>query len=342
MAIDRYQLANELATLRDLAAERWSEDPLPVGRAALDRLKREIDEHDLHRNVAELETDGYTVLPPGKAGPLSLIEEIKAAMRRLQETRPSDALGASSGLGATLFHMLPEDPAFEQALMAPAPLVLVTYLLGYRAKLSQCTGLIKDTGAPALPIHADHSGKFPAPWGKLSNYTVVTWVLTDYTRENGALCVWPGSHRWGRPVPAEMRMAHDHEEMRVVEVPAGSVIAWHGSLWHGAVPRAGPDSGAGTFLGFDDSGDDRAQSAALCNVDGADERVWLDAGWSRSPAACDGADRRLAVRIGLACSASIKTGELELEQPAVPRNSGDDQEFADGVEQQRDALVLFE
>ena len=238
MAIDRYQLANELAALRDLAAERWSEDPLPVGRAALDRLKREIDEHDLHRNVAELETDGYTVLPPGKAGPLSLIEEIKAAMRRLQETRPSDALGASSGLGATLFHMLPEDPAFEQALMAPAPLVLVTYLLGYRAKLSQCTGLIKDTGAPALPIHADHSGKFPAPWGKLSNYTVVTWELTDYTRENGALCVWPGSHRWGRPVPAEMRMAHDHEEMRVVEVPAGSVIAWHGSLWHGAVPRS--------------------------------------------------------------------------------------------------------
>ena len=32
-------------------------------------------------------------------------------------------------------------------------------------------------------------------------------------------------------------MRHDHEEIKVVEVPAGSVIAWHGNLWHGAVPR---------------------------------------------------------------------------------------------------------
>ncbi len=240
MAIDPHQLAEELRSLRELAADRWAEDPLPVGRAALERLKSEIDTHDLHRNVADLETDGYTILEPGKAAPLELIDELKAAMQRLRAQRKSKdtgVLGDSSGLGATLFHMLPEDPVFEQALMAPAPLVLVTYLLGYRAKLSQCTGLIKDQGAPALPIHADHSGKFPAPWGALSNYTVVTWILTDYTRENGALCVWPGSHRYGRPVPDELRHAHDHEEMRVVEVPTGSVIVWHGSLWHGAVPR---------------------------------------------------------------------------------------------------------
>lgn len=237
MAIDRVRLAEELNSLRELAAKKWAEDPLPVGQAAWERLKADIEEHDLHKNIAELETDGYTILPPGKAAPLDLIERIKQAMLRLLETTRSDTLGATSGLGSTLFHMLPEDPVFEEALMAPAPLTLVSYLLGYRAKLSQCTGLIKKKGAPALPLHADHSGKFPAPWSKLSNYSVVTWVLTDYNRENGALCVWPGSHRFSRPVPQEMIMAHDHEEIRVVDVPAGSVIAWHGSLWHGAVPR---------------------------------------------------------------------------------------------------------
>ena len=237
MAIDRYLLAKELNALRELALKKWAEDPLPVGRAAIERLKTEIDAHDLQQNITELETDGYTILPPGKAAHIDLIERIKQAMLRIMATTRSDVMGASSGLGSTLFHMLPEDPVFEEALMAPAPLTLLSYILGYRAKLSQCTGLIKNSDAPALPLHADHSGKFPAPWSRLSNYSVVTWVLTDYTRENGALCVWPGSHRFSRPVPPDLIMAHDHEEIRVVEVPAGSVSIWHGSLWHGAVPR---------------------------------------------------------------------------------------------------------
>ena len=158
-------------------------------------------------------------------------------MLRLEKSVHTEKMGPASGLGSTLFHMLPEDPAFEEALMSPVTLTLVTYLLGFRAKLSQSTGPIKEAGAPALPLHADHSSKFPAPWSNIANYGNVTWVLTDYTRGSGAVCVWPGSHRWGRPVLPDMMMAHDHPEIRVLEVPAGSVIIWHGSLWHGAVPR---------------------------------------------------------------------------------------------------------
>lgn len=237
MAIDSVELAREINLLRAAAAEKWKEDPSPTGAAARDRLKSDIDKHRLHEHIAQLDLDGYTVLPPGKAAPKALTARLKKAVVDLASVKRTDSLGASSGLGITLFHMLPENPVFEEALMAPAPLTLVTYLLGYRAKLSQSTGLIKGKGTPPLGLHADHSGKFPAPWGPLANYSVVTWVLTDYTRENGAVCVWPGSHKWGRPVPNDMVMAHDHEEIRVLEVPAGSVIAWHGSLWHGAVPR---------------------------------------------------------------------------------------------------------
>jgi hypothetical protein len=237
VAIDRYALAKEMRALRGLARDKWQQDPLPVGPAATQQLQADIDVYELHKNIVQLETDGYTVIPPGKAAPVAIIERIKDAMLELATRVDTGSLGSQSGLGSTLFHMLPEHEVFEEALMAGPSLTLVTYLLGFRAKLSQCTGLIKDSGAPALALHADHSGKFPAPWSKLSNYSVVTWVLTDYTRENGAVCVWPGSHRWGKPVPPDMVMAHDHEEVRVLEVPAGSVIIWHGSLWHGAVPR---------------------------------------------------------------------------------------------------------
>ena len=236
MSIDRYALAQELDSLRKLARAKWLQDPLPVGREAENRLRDEINATDLQNHVLDLETDGYTVLPPGKAAPLEFFDEIRDVMDHLSSRAKTDNL-PDSGLGKTLFHMLPENRVFENAVMAAAPLTLVTYLLGYRAKLSQCTGLIKESGAPALAIHADHSAKFPAPWSMVSNYCVVTWVLTDYTRENGAVCVWPGSHLKGQPVPTDLAAAHDREEIRVLEVPKGSVIVWHGSLWHGAVPR---------------------------------------------------------------------------------------------------------
>ena len=239
MAIDRFELARELAELRRIALERSEGDPLPRGRACEERLLAEVAELDLHENITQLEVDGYTVLPPGKAAPLNLVERIQGAVQRVEEKRQGERFGVGSGLGSALFHLIPEDPAFEEALMAPAPLTLITYLLGYRAKLGQSTGLIKTSSAPALPLHADHSAArmFPAPWPRASNQANITWVLTDYTRDNGAVCVWPGSHRWGKPVPPELTMAHDREEIRVLEVPVGSLIVWHGSLWHGAVPR---------------------------------------------------------------------------------------------------------
>ena len=53
-----------------LAKEKFDEDPLPVGdRDARLRLKEEIARYDLAKHIVELEVDGYTVLPPGKAAP---------------------------------------------------------------------------------------------------------------------------------------------------------------------------------------------------------------------------------------------------------------------------------
>ena len=52
------------------------------------------------------------------------------------------------------------------------------------------------------------------------------WALDDFTAANGATRLVPGSHRWGerRPDPAPTVTA---------EMPAGSVMFYLGSLWHG-------------------------------------------------------------------------------------------------------------
>ncbi|HEY5165548.1 MAG TPA: phytanoyl-CoA dioxygenase family protein, partial [Acidimicrobiia bacterium] len=92
------------------------------------------------------------------------------------------------------------------------------------SSLSSITILPDET---AQPIHADDQ-LIPLPKPHVPTVCNTMWALTDFTEANGATRVIPGSHTadgspdFGAPydsVPAEM--------------PKGSVLVWHGSLWHG-------------------------------------------------------------------------------------------------------------
>ena len=185
--------------------------------------------------MASLETKGYAVIAPEKAAPLELFGRIREAILRIAG---EDEGPLRPGLGRTLQHLLPRDPVFEEVLTSPVPLTLVTYMLGWRAKISQVTGLVKDTRTPPLTIHADHSFKFPTPWPITAQYCNLNWITGDYTRENGAVCVWAGLASLGdQRACRRCSRRHVHPDLEVLEVPKGSVIAWHGRLWHGALPR---------------------------------------------------------------------------------------------------------
>jgi ectoine hydroxylase-related dioxygenase (phytanoyl-CoA dioxygenase family) len=92
--------------------------------------------------------------------------------------------------------------------------------------ISSLSSIAIDPGEAAQPIHADD---MVIPLDKPHRAIVCNsmWALNDFTDENGATRLVPGSHRKPNPdyggayetVPAVMRK--------------GSVLIWDGALWHG-------------------------------------------------------------------------------------------------------------
>jgi ectoine hydroxylase-related dioxygenase (phytanoyl-CoA dioxygenase family) len=76
-----------------------------------------------------------------------------------------------------------------------------------------------------LPHHDDAFYPIPRPRAPLTAATI--WAIDDFTADNGATVVLPGSHRWGRRPPGP-----DDPALPAV-MPAGSCIFFVGTLWHG-------------------------------------------------------------------------------------------------------------
>jgi hypothetical protein len=86
-----------------------------------------------------------------------------------------------------------------------------------------------------LGLHCDQNGS-AMPWGRNSLACNAMWCLTEYSKEGGALCYVPGSHK-SMKVPTGANEAH----LAVpVEAPRGSLVVWHGATWHGAFPKQTP------------------------------------------------------------------------------------------------------
>ena len=139
--------------------------------------------------------------------------------------------------------LLFEDPVFKQSVLNPGPLALVTYLLGRHCVLSSLGCHLKGPGGPGLLLHSDQANGVPQPFPPASQTANCNYALTDYTQDDGALAIVPGSHRHLRqPTRGEIQLLGENANPGVVpiEVPAGSAIIWHGATWHGSFPRRRP------------------------------------------------------------------------------------------------------
>ena len=211
---------------------------------ALERVRADIARFGLERHALDLDTRGYTVLTPEDLAAGDLAARLREALLDVAEKagggRP-DILGAGDahgwtavGRGRFLHHVLFKNRVFEQALMHPKVLAIITYLLGENCVLSSMNAMLKGAGPDNLELHTDQVGT-PAPFPAYAQVANATWALTDYSRANGSISFVPGSHKWCRH--PTRREATDLSLAVPVEASAGSLIVWHGNTWHGAFAR---------------------------------------------------------------------------------------------------------
>ena len=246
-----------------VAASPLLTDPRdPAKRRILDN----IESLGLANHVLELQVQGFTVLP--KVLSNDRIERVKAAILRRVENQlghPVDPETATSedfhGMNYVPY-LLFDDPVFPEILLEPKPLALVTYLLGEACVLSSMGSHFRGPGGIPLYVHSDsEADECLGPASLIAN---CNYALTPYSREEGALVLFPGSHLKARhPTAAENWMADGRSILEMMgpdmkpedlegldwqlpsggvtmEIEPGDCVVWHSNTWHGSWRRDAP------------------------------------------------------------------------------------------------------
>ena len=246
---------------------------LPTWTRDAGTMKRDIDEH------------GYCLVKEALT-PAQLAEarkrlseqaeaELKSGVAFLSDGRIPDDLGEfperQYGNNQSVSFLANKGRIFREMAMLPDILDIVHHVLGEEIRIQNLVGLIIRSGGEEQTLHQDQwfvpsSGRYDEPMraGSITRANPgqpetpgatlmpcivcnVMWMLDDFTSENGATWIVPGSHKLGRrPNKDDLK-----NQMQVIG-PAGNCFIFDGRLIHGS----------GAYLSQDPTGERKALTYA--------------------------------------------------------------------------------
>jgi ectoine hydroxylase-related dioxygenase (phytanoyl-CoA dioxygenase family) len=186
----------------------------------------------MEQQKRELAESGFTILENYMGAAM-----LEAMRRRVNELLAEEGAAAGSEFkteenARRLANLVDKGEIFREAIARPEMLALVESVLGDGFKLSSLNMRSANPHSSSVqPLHVD-MGALPDKQG----YAVCNcvWMLDDFTEENGALRVVPGSHNWGKKPQDELSDPHsNHPKELLVTGKAGTVVVMNAHTWHG-------------------------------------------------------------------------------------------------------------
>lgn len=186
-----------------------------------------------------LDQNGYLNL-----GQLLTDEEVEAVRVVMEQLLATEGAAAGAELmdspyirhpkesGADrLADLVNKHPIFDLFYTHPRVLAAVEQVVGPSLKLSSLNYRAAKPGDGLQQLHADwHEAVTPQEF-KVCNSI---WLLDDFSAENGATRLVPGTHLQGQlPQEALADPWAPHPEQKLIEAPAGTVVIFNSHTWHG-------------------------------------------------------------------------------------------------------------
>ena len=133
-----------------------------------------------------------------------------------------------------IFNLINKLPEFAVLIEHPVMLALMSALLGRDCILLDVSASSVGPDTKGGGLHVDSPITYVAePLPDMTLSIQAVWMLTDFTIENGASRVVPGTHRSRR----KPDRSHRDDEVALIG-PAGSVAVWLSQTWHRHGPNA--------------------------------------------------------------------------------------------------------
>ena len=226
-----------------------------------------VPTRDIELMRSQLDRFGYCIVEKALDAPAlerlqaRLIEQSELERELHSHKNPANMDPVNQWVGM----LLNKGEVFMELIEHELCMGLLQYMLGSEYLISCVDAQIQHPGATDMPLHTDqwwmpppldarsirtppsrfsrgeNGSKDPVPSSPIADIAEanVMWFVTDFTGENGATRLVPGSHVSGRqPDPS---VPHSIRTIAATG-PAGTAIAFDGRIWHGGGANHTPES----------------------------------------------------------------------------------------------------